>query len=381
MENSNLSRLERRSAFLRKIGVDEALLSEMLSYCDPLIADGVEIAVTDSPPEDEPFAEAWEKYVLEAEKEGAWAVLSRYLMQLSFPIDASIAESAEYAAATRRGVRPLAPVHPPVNDPDGISICLHPSVAGRIPVISIADRRDFVTIVQALLRKNRPDPVPDSMGASMVAGYTNWERIERYRKAWEEKNPFGDWNAAFKELAQQKPLYQDRFILLSGGDYSGIPAGAAGVAESEWKQISINLRREHECVHYFTRRVLGSMRNSLLDELVADAMAVRAVAGHLREDWLALFFGIEDWPSYREGGRLENYVPANLEGCFEILTRMMHEAIANVVAAEKAAPASISELVFIRALCSCGLDELACPDGSQLLQSAASRIDPKKSSL
>ena len=358
MESSTeITRLDRRSAFLREMGIEEAVLPEMLNYCDALISEGAEIAVTDPPPEDEPFAETWERYAIEAEQDGAWAVLSRHLMQLSFPIDASVAESAEYGAATRRGVRPLISTPPAVHDPEGITIALHPSVAGRIPVISIADRRDFVTIVQALLRKNRPDPIPDSMGASMVAGYTNWARIERYRKAWEDQHPFGDWNAAFKEFAQQKPMYQDRFILLSGGDYSGISASAAGVADADWKQTSINLRREHECVHYFTRRVIGSMRNSLLDELVADAIAVRTVIGRLRQDWLAAFFGIEHWPDYRPGGRLENYVPDNLQGCFNLLTRLMHQAIGNVVDADKSDTAAISNLVFVQALCSCSLDE------------------------
>ncbi|MGK0185853.1 MAG: hypothetical protein ACI9R3_001636 [Verrucomicrobiales bacterium] len=372
-------RAESRSAYLRELGVGDELIPEMLIYCDPLIADDTSPEIVSWPMEDEPFAETWEIYAREAAEEGAWRVLSRYLVQLSFPIEEGVSDSADYQAATRKGVRPLIPAAPLVHDPDSISITLHPSAAGRIPVISIADRRDFITVVQALLRKNNPAPIPDSMGASMVAGYTNWDRVRRYREAWEKHNAFGDWNAAFKEFAQQKPLYQDRFILLSGGDYSGIAASDVDVDAAKWRATSIELRREHECVHYFTRRVLGSMRNSLLDELVADAVAVRNVAGVVNEKWLALFFGIEDWPDYREGGRLENYVPENLAGCFAQLTELMHLAVANVARLDSSGHASdLSSSVFIQALCSCGLDELARPGGDERFLEVCNRLSQQE---
>lgn len=368
-------RRRRREAYLRECGVGREHIAGLLDYGEALVVDGQVPESGRLPLEDEPFVEAWASYVAEAESDGAWAVLSRRLVQLQFPIDAAVAESEAYLAATRRGVMPAVPRAPQVVAPEGILLELHPTPAGRIPVITIQHRDDFVTIVRALLRKNRPEVVPDSMGASMVAGYTNWDRVGRYRQQWEKANPFGDWAQAFREMAQDKSLYQDRFILLSSGAYSGIGAACAQMTEADWNAASIRLRREHECVHYFTRRVLGSMRNSLLDELVADAVATRIVAGSFRSDWLKAFFGIEGWPEYRPGGRLENYVPGNLSGCFEHLTGFMVRAIANVerINADEEM-VRWPDLVFMLALCACSLDELARPDGFDLLRSAGQSI-------
>lgn len=375
--DSSSDRKNRRVTFLRELGVDEGLIPEMLTYCEALIDSNAEPTVNQWPMDDEPFAAAWQQYADEAERDGAWEVLSRYLIQLSFPVGDGIAESTEYLAATRKGVRPLLPVHPSINNPEGISITLHPTPAGRIPVISVTNRGDFVTLVQTLLRKNKPVPIPDSMGASMVAGYTNWDRVRRFREDWEKEHPFGDWNAAFKEFAQQKPLYQDRFILLSGGNYSGVSAKTAETTEADWKKTSIDLRREHECVHYFTRRVLGSMRNSLLDELVADAVAVKNVTGELKAQWLTHFFGIENWPDYRKGGRLENYVPDTLSACFSQLTELMNRAIENVADYDSTESSDLTQTSpgFVQALCSCSLDELARPDGVDLLSLEHKKFD------
>ena len=43
-------------------------------------------------------------------------------------------------------------------------------------------REDFVFLVQSLTQRNEPEPVADSMGACIVAGYNNWDRVaERYQ--------------------------------------------------------------------------------------------------------------------------------------------------------------------------------------------------------
>ena len=49
-------------------------------------------------------------------------------------------------------------------------------------------------------------------------------------------------------------------------------AGAAdlGLARRPGARLSLVIRRDHECAHYLTRRLFGSMRNNLLDELIAD---------------------------------------------------------------------------------------------------------------
>ena len=64
---------------------------------------------------------------------------------------------------------------------------------------------------------------------------------------------------------------------------------------------------EHECAHYLTKRVTGSMSNNLLDELLADYVGIVAAAGTYRGDWALEFLGLEDYPAYRNGARLQNY--------------------------------------------------------------------------
>lgn len=45
----------------------------------------------------------------------------------------------------------------------------------------------------------------------------------------------------------------------------------------------------------------------MLDELIADYAGIVAAWGRYRADWFLRFVGLEDYPRYREGGRLQNY--------------------------------------------------------------------------
>jgi len=136
----------------------------------------------------------------------------------------------------------------------------------------------------------------------------------------------------FQALIPQKALYQDRFIILSDGPYSGVAAVEMGLSESEWKAASLVIRREHECTHYTTRHVLHSMQNRLLDELIADYMGIIAVAGRFKADWFLRFLGLENFPQYRQGGRLENYRgdPPLSDGAFKLLQTLARQAALNV---------------------------------------------------
>ena len=129
------------------------------------------------------------------------------------------------------------------------------------------------------------------------------------------------WPEEFQRIKAQKELYQDRFIILSTGPYSNVHAGEIGLDPEDWLKLSLVIRREHECAHYFTRRVFSSMRNSLLDEIIADYCGITAAVGRFRADWLLRFFGLESFPHYREGGRLQNYrgTPALSDPAFVVL--------------------------------------------------------------
>ena len=196
----------------------------------------------------------------------------------------------------------------------------------------VAPRRaDFEALVRALTKRNEPVPLPPSMGACMVGGYNNWGRVAELRRAWEagevDADGAGDWAAAFAVLRARRELYQDRFVLLSTGAYSGVPAEAMELEPGEWSRASLTIRLEHECAHYFTRRVLGSMRNNLLDELLADYAGIVAAAGRYRADWFLRFCGLEG-EGCRAGGRLWNYRgdPPLSDAAFAVLQRLVRAA-------------------------------------------------------
>ena len=281
---------------------------------------------------DEPFVTAWERYCAEAGKKGVFDCLRGRLVQLHFPVQAGISQTEGYKSATRRGI-PTDKIPEAtglvLKQPDRLELVLYQSPAGRIPLLITGDREDFTSLVRALTMKNEPETVPVSMGACTVAGYNNWGRIHEYRKEWKKKNPSHcseeSWEKEFQKIIPRKELYRDRFIILSDGAYSSVRAEQIGLSEEKWKAVSLIIRREHECAHYFTRRVFSSMKNNLIDELIADYMGIVTAAGRFRADWFLRFVGLESFPDYREGGRLENYrgKPPLSDGAFKVLQALV----------------------------------------------------------
>ena len=91
--------------------------------------------------------------------------------------------------------------------PGELRVGVHRSPAGPIPVLVPRGRADFVALVRALSMKNEPARVPESMGACMVAGFNNWDRIREHRRRWEAEG--GDrsgaaWQRKFRRLIPQK---------------------------------------------------------------------------------------------------------------------------------------------------------------------------------
>lgn len=363
-----------RAAVLRGLGAGEGEVMELLLYNQNAFA----IPEGELPPlplDDEPFVAAWEGYAVEAERVGAAAALRERLVQLRFPIAEGISGTDAYRAATQRGAWPTGDAPGlALEVPGALGLFLHPTAAGRIPVLLTTHRADFVALVRALTRRGEPAPAPASQGAAMVAGYNNWDRVARLREAWErgevEARGAAAWPQAFQALRERKELYQDRFILLSGGPYSGVPAGAMGVDEAEWARLSVTIRLEHECAHYFTRRVFGSMRNTLLDELIADYAGIAAAAERYRADWFLRFLGLEHPTDYRAGGRLENYrgTPPLSDGALAVLQRLVRRAARAVEAVDAGLPdgerGMDGRARMLLALASFTLEEMAA-DGAE----------------
>ncbi len=323
-----------RADVLRRYGATDDIVEELLPYTRNVF-DHSQVGHR-FPLQDEPFVEAWTAYAEAAEHDGVFETLQEKLIQFQFPIQEGISQSAAYQSAVRRGQLENHTGGPlRLNNPDALRLLLYPTPAGQIPVVITTERTDFVRLVQAITRHNEPHPVPSSMGATMVAGYNNWARVRALKLQWKTEHPDAkesDWNQAFRRIIPQKALYQDRFILLSDGPYSAVSAASLGLTETQWRSFSLTIRLEHECAHYFTRRVLGSMKNALFDELLADYIGIAVAVGRFRADWFLRFMGLENFPRYRQGGRLQNYrgTPPLSEGAFCLLQTLVQHAAVNL---------------------------------------------------
>lgn len=318
------------------------------------------------PLDDEPFVACWERWVEEAAGRGVFAVLAEALPQLRFPIRVGISESAGYRIATRQGRPPEEVTEASglgLERPDEVGLALHATGAGRIPVVVARHRPDFERLVQALTRRNEPVPVPLAQGAAMVGGYVNWTRAREARRLL--GRPPG---------AGEKALYQDRFLLLGDGPYSGVPAAALGLDEAAWRETSLALRRDHEAAHYLTRRLLGAMRNHLHDELLADYAGMTVATGGFRADWFRAFLGLG-----RADGRVQIYrgEPPLPDDDFAEVQDIVASAAERVETFDhdrRPAQSLHGRTTAILAIASLRLDEMAAADGAERLERAAAAV-------
>lgn len=340
---------------------------------------------------EEAHVATWRSYRKKGQKKGVWETLRAHLVQLQFPIQAGIKESADYRAATRRG-QPASEMGTAtgleLTQPDQLQLHIHESIAGPIPVLITPNHTDFTTLVRAFTAQNEPVPVPESMGACMVAGYNNWDRIHAYRAEWAAKNSDASdflWQMELRQqLLPQKHLYQDRFVILNDGPYSGVAAADMGLEEETWRQLSLRIRLEHECSHYFTKRLFGEMRNHPFDELLADYRGIVAAAGYYRADWFLRFMGLEAYPRYRQGGRLQNYVsqPDVTTHEFQLLQTQVKAAAENLErfdAREGPARRDLEgQALMLLAICCLTLTELAATGGDVRLEQALTNLKERE---
>jgi len=379
-----------RSGVLAACGAAEAEVEELLLYNENVFQHDADEGPLRLPLPDEPFAAVWADYAAAAAEKGVYAVLQQRLLQFRFPIQKDISQKAAYQAATRRlgtadGLSEATGLV--LKRPELLELKIHPTPAGRIPLIISRYRADFVTLVQALAHKNEPVPVPDAMGATIVTGYNNWDRIFSYKKQWaaaRKGNCSGaEWAEEFRWLIPRKELYRDRFIILSDGPYSAVPARELGLTEEQWRKASPVIRREHECTHYFTLRLYGAMRNNILDELIADYRGIVAAAGHYEVRWFLRFMGLEDFPVYRKGGRMENYRgnPPLSDGAFRILQVLVKKAAENLAQFDRRNAAFLhspaGQRAMLAALTRLTLEELAGEEAGTYLARALSHAVDK----
>jgi hypothetical protein len=345
-----------RARFWARLGASSSEAGELVAYARSGFEEALFDRVIECPLPDEPCVAAWEIYAADAEREGAATSLRRHLMQLRFRIAEGMSANPDYVAAVRRGEWTDDAREPGVRfeRPDALRVFLHPTAAGRVPVVVTGARADFVALVQAVTCRNEPTAVPGAMGALIVAGYNNWDRVAAL-------------GPSFPTLIANKPLYQDRFIILSSGPYSGVPARALGVGDDDWRRMSLTIRLEHECAHYVTRHAFGTMRNAILDEIIADYIGIVSAAGRYRGEWFLRFLGLDEPGVCRAGGRIHSYrgEPPISDGAFALLQIAIRRAALHLETFDGARRGrwdAIAAARMIVAIAKTGLEGLASDD-------------------
>ena len=188
------------------------------------------------------------------------------------------------AQAVNDKVCPKRPVE--FREPDGVSIRVEDSFAGKIPVIRVRDVADFEELVtNAAYKGVRPDNI-DRTGASFIHGKTV------------------------------------RYVILSYKPYSNVTAGELGLDDEEWAEKSMQLRFGHECTHFFTKQTYGVTNNILHDEIMADFIGMYEAFGFYKADWFLRFMGMDG----NDSGRMIFYTKELSENVSKEVYGMMREA-------------------------------------------------------
>lgn len=321
-------------------------------------------------PSDEKF---WKKYMNNSDNSIPFHILRELYPQLNFPVEEGIEKSQIYRNAVLKGSFIRSDKALQLNSESEITLKLHQNIAYEIPVLTVPDETDFETLIQCFIHKNNPVKIPKSMGASLISGINNWKKINNLKQEWLENNSSLSWSEEFsKNIIPNTYLYKDKIIVLSMKPYSNVNAEKVQMSNEEWRNISLKIRLEHECVHLYTLKKFGSASNNLHDELIADYIGIVAVAGTYQKDWMLTFMGLEGYPKYRSGARLENYLSGmNLSDSeFAQVTKIIKSAIENI--------ADFSDQLNkmktdhdkrwrIEALCATDLLQISSANGAQLL--------------
>ena len=316
---------ERRSAIADHGGTG-AVLDEALAYCrSPFDTAG--LGPLRFPLPDERHLTDWRRYAQEG-GERLWPYLQARLPQLRVPIREGISSTETYARLVRRGEtvdeREFGATL--TLDSPGLRLELHDHPAGALPVLVAPCRADFERLYRALVCRSEPVPVGPAVNAQMIAGLVNWDRVHRVRAAWsEERSPDEagrEWPAEMQRIAKSEPeRFYDRLILLCDAPYGGRPASEYGLdhSEDDWLRASMRLRLEHEFTHYATKRLYGSMRLNLLDELIADAMGMTAALGGFRAHWFLVALGLSGGGPPAASARVQTYRGDLSDDAFQVV--------------------------------------------------------------
>jgi uncharacterized protein DUF7005 len=373
--------LERRRDVLRSLSGDGDAVAEVLRYCDnPFRSLQQPAPVFPLPPE--PHVADWRGYIAAAGSH-AFAYLQERLPQLSIPVREGISRTAAYVDATLRG-KPVGAEDfggaLRLERPEEVRLTIHEHPAGALPVIVVAHRDDFETLVRALAWRGEPRPISPSVNAQIVTGFNNWDRMNRHRAAWtasvDPAMAERVWPAEMARVATSEPWrFRDRLVITCVRPYSGVTAAQLGLdmSEDEWLERSTRLRVEHEFTHYATERVFGVMSLNLLDETLADFMGTTYALDVFRAAWYLRFLGLEAWPEVRTDGRIGTYAAELSPAAFRLLCALVVRAASGLEDLGSCFYDRRARGRFLLALASLTLELLASAEASSLFAGAYER--------
>jgi hypothetical protein len=164
----------------------------------------------------------------------------------------------------------------------------------------------------------------------MIAGIVNWDRVSTVRAAFLDAG--GDraaWPAEMRRIASFTPgLFHDKVILLADAPYAGRSPAELSLSfdDDGWLAVSTRLRIEHEFAHYATKRLYGTMRLNLLDELIADAMGMTYALNGFSAHWFLTALGLGAWPEVLPTGRVHTYCASLSQGAFREVVPLVIDA-------------------------------------------------------
>ena len=216
-----------------------------------------------------------------------------------------LGDAEQYAAVVRRGeipaVKDLSGFR--TDELDAAEVGVTP--AGSVQIVKLTHRSDFERFYQIMGYKCQPEPIPPQTGAVILDGVINWTRIRAHQAEFLAADPAGNWSEEFRQFTSVKSNYLDALVILSSGDYSGVPAERFGYAQDEWRRLSYEIRKAHELTHFLCRRKYHEQINAIWDELVADAVGIVSALGRFDRGMEEVFLGVT--PDGYTGGRLETY--------------------------------------------------------------------------
>ena len=232
--------------------------------------------------------------------------LSRRYPQLTLPISDETRHSERYRKIVLRG-------EPSDSEPDfsfsaDDSLQTVATPAGKIDVLSICDRGDFEHCIRALAHRCENRDIPPTMGASIISGLINWEKIRKHKEEYVAGGG-DDWSAEFARFTSDSRNYRDTIIVLSRGYYSALSPADAGFPEKEWLELSYTIRKYHELAHFVSQRLYPENKDAVRDEILADMNGIIAALGHFDAELESKLLGIRNGKYVH--GRLENYVEAD----------------------------------------------------------------------